>query len=175
MSTQPAVRSEVRPADVERWLAELGIRPLERADREAVTSWDLVLDGRRRFDLRVTLILDSALGLIVWGHLAPPIGDRFRASYRRLLRWNDELPFIKFALAEDERPIVTTELPIDGLDGDTLGLALARLARVADHVLEDSAEWLWPRGEMPAGYASRRSRNEDLLARHEDRLGELAG
>ena len=31
--------------DVEAWLAELGLEPLERADREGVTSWDLVLDG----------------------------------------------------------------------------------------------------------------------------------
>ena len=51
-------RPPVRPADVERWLAELGLEPVERADRDGIASWDLVLDGRRRFDLRVTVILD---------------------------------------------------------------------------------------------------------------------
>ena len=53
-----------------------------------------------------------ALALIVWVHFAPPIVDSFRMSYRKLLRWNDEYPFAKFALATDERPILTSELPI---------------------------------------------------------------
>ena len=48
----------MRPADVERWLAELDSDAGARSDREGVTSWDLRLDGRRRFDLPVTLILD---------------------------------------------------------------------------------------------------------------------
>ena len=59
--------------------------------------WDLVLDGRRRFDLRVTVILDPALAIICWAHYAPPINDMFRKSYRKLLRWNDEFPFAKFS------------------------------------------------------------------------------
>ena len=54
----------VRPADVERWLDELGLRPDARSDREGVTSWDLRLDGRRRFDVPVTLILDPLVALI---------------------------------------------------------------------------------------------------------------
>ena len=101
----------VRPADVEAWLTDLGVEPLERADRDSVTSWDLVLDGRRRFDLSVTLILDPSLGLICWAHYAPPINDMFRKSYRRLLRWNDEFPFAKFSIGEDERPLLAVELP----------------------------------------------------------------
>ena len=79
MSTAPRA-SACAPADVEAWLAELGLAPLERADRESVTSWDLLLDGRRRARLRVTLILDPALALICWAHLAPPINDSFRRS-----------------------------------------------------------------------------------------------
>ncbi len=86
----------VLPADVERWLAVLGLDPIERADRDGISSWDLVLDGRRRFDLRVTVILDPALALICWAHYAPPINDMFRKSYRRLLQWNDAFPFAKF-------------------------------------------------------------------------------
>src|SRR6187431_2894139 len=102
----------VRPADVERWLTDLGLEPVDRAERDGIASWDLVLDGRRRFDLRVTIILDPALALICWAHFAPPISDMFRKSYRKLLRWNDEFPFAKFSIGEDERPLLAIELPI---------------------------------------------------------------
>src|ERR687898_2972951 len=125
MSSVDPGAGPVRPADVEAWFADLGLEPLERADREAITSWDLVLDGRRRFDLRVTIILDPALALICWAHYAPPISDLFRKSYRKLLRWNDELPFVKFGVGEDERPILIAELPPGVVDVDALGLALA--------------------------------------------------
>jgi len=82
------------PIEVDGWLTELGIVPLERTEREGITSWDLVLDGRRRFDIRVTLILDPSLALIAWVHYAPPIKDAQRHSYRTLLRWNDEYHFV---------------------------------------------------------------------------------
>ena len=116
----------VRPADIERWLGDLGLEPVERAERDGIASWDLVLDGRRRFDLRITVILDPALALICWAHYAPPIGDMFRKSYRRLLRWNDEFPFVKFSVAEDERPLLAVEIPIEEANADALGLAIAR-------------------------------------------------
>ena len=54
-------------------------------------------------------------------HYAPPITDSFRVSYRKLLRWNDELPFVKFAVSVDERPVLTAELPVATLDRDALG------------------------------------------------------
>jgi hypothetical protein len=165
----------VRPADVERWLRELRLEPLERADRDGVSSWDLELDGRRRFGLRVTVILDPALGLFCWAHYAPPITDLFRKSYRKLLRWNDELPFVKFSLAHDERPVLTVELPPSVADADQLGLALARLLLVSDRLLDESADWLWLGGKRPAGYDERTPRNAGLLARYESRLAELLG
>ena len=162
----------VRPADIERWLDELGLRPDASSDREGVTSWDLRLDGRRRFDVPVTLILDPALALIVWVHFGPPIGDAFRKSYRRLLRWNDEFPFAKFSLAEDERPILTFELPIATVDSDELGLAVARSLAIADRLLEESAGWLWIGGRIP-DTSGRESRGGALLDRFADALGEL--
>jgi hypothetical protein len=162
----------VSPTSVERWLAELGIEPRVRAEREGVVSWDLVLDGRRRFDIPVTLILDPSLALIVWVHFAPPIGDAFRKSYRRLLRWNDAFPFVKFAVAEDERPVLTTELPIDRLDRDELGLAIARLLAVCDQLLDESAGWLWIGGRIPPT-GDRVGRQIALLARYADRLADL--
>jgi hypothetical protein len=160
------------PADVERWLDELGLEREDRADRDGVTSWDLRLDGRRRFDLPITLILDPSLALICWVHFAPPIGDAFRKSYRKLLRWNDEYPFVKFSLAEDERPVLATELPIATLDRDALGLALARSLAIADELLEESASWLWIGGRIP-DTSSRTSRGEALLTRYAGDLGEL--
>jgi hypothetical protein len=163
----------VRPADIERWLDELGLRPEARTDREGVTSWDLRLDGRRRFDVPITLILDPQLALIVWVHFAPPIGDAFRKSYRRLLRWNDEFPFAKFSLAEDERPILTAELPAATVERDDLGLAIARALAITDRLLEESAGWLWIGGRIP-DTSGRTSRGADLLDRFGDELGELA-
>src|SRR6478672_7499821 len=127
MSSTASGAPGVRPADVEAWLVDLGLTPTERADRDGIASWDLVLDGRRRFDLRVTVILDPSLAVIVWAHYAPPIGDMFRKSYRKLLRWNDEFPFAKFSVSEDERPVLAVELAIAEATEDALGLALARI------------------------------------------------
>jgi hypothetical protein len=151
------------------------LTPGDRADREGLTAWDLELDGRRRFGLPVTVILDPALGLICWAHYAPPLGDNLRRSYRRLLRWNDELPFVKFSLAEDGRPILAVELPIDRADEDALGMALARMVGVCDRLLDESADWLWIGGKPPAGYTERQSRNESLLGRYREQLAELSG
>ena len=164
----------VRPADVEQWLAELELAPLARADRDGVTSWDLRLDGRRRFDLPVTLILDPSLALICWVHFAPPIGDAFRKSYRKLLRWNDEFPFVKFSVAEDDRPVLASELPLANLDRDALGVALARSLLIADQLLEESAGWLWIGGRIP-DQGNRLSRNAGLIERYAPVLAELAG
>jgi putative sensory transduction regulator len=170
----------VRPADVERWLTDLGLEPVDRAERDGIASWDLVLDGRRRFDLRVTVILDPSLALICWAHFAPPISDMFRKSYRKLLRWNDEFPFAKFSVGEDERPLLAIELPIADIAAapandqvETLGLALARIVGIADRLLEESAAWLWMGGRMP-DQSQRMPRNPAFLARYDERLVELA-
>ena len=91
----------VSPPIVEGWLRELGLDPAATVEREGITAWDVALDGRRRRDLRATLILDPAVGAIVWAHLAPPLGDGLRKAYRSLLRWNDEFPLAKFSVADD--------------------------------------------------------------------------
>ncbi|MGZ9160658.1 MAG: YbjN domain-containing protein [Candidatus Limnocylindrales bacterium] len=170
-----APRGAAAPADVERWLTDLGLEPIDRAERDGITSWDLVLDGRRRFDLRVTVILDPSLALICWAHFAPPINDLFRKSYRKLLRWNDEFPFAKFSVGEDERPLLAVELDVEGrraADADTLGLALARIVGIADRLLDASKDWLWVGGRMP-DQSDRTPRNAAFLARFEGRLAEL--
>jgi Putative bacterial sensory transduction regulator len=160
------------PRRVEDWLTELGVGPAERNERDGIASWDLVLDGRRRFDIRATLILDPAFACILWIHYAPPLTDGFRRSYRKLLRWNDEFPFAKFAVAEDERPVLTTELPIERLDRDELGLTIARLLGVCDRLVDESAHWIWLDGKVPP-IGDRVSRQAALLDRYADRLPEL--
>ena len=170
----PAARSApvVRPEDVEGWFAELGLTPSERAEREGVASWDLVVDGRRRFDLRLTVILDPGLAVICWAHYAPPISDMFRKSYRKLLRWNDEFPFAKFSVGEDERPLLAVELPIETADADQLGLAIARILGIADRLVEESRDWIWLGGRIP-DKGDRASANARLLERYARRLPEL--
>jgi hypothetical protein len=168
----PTESGSVSPTDVEHWLDELGLAAYARADRDGVTSWDLRLDGRRRFDLPVTLILDPGLALICWVHFAPPIGDALRKSYRKLLRWNDEFPFVKFSLAEDDRPVLASELPLRTVDRDELGIALARSLLIADQLLEESAGWLWIGGRIP-DQGDRVGRNGALIERYAERLGEL--
>src|SRR6186997_2186205 len=162
----------VRLADVERWLTDLGLEPVDRAERDGIASWDLVLDGRRRFDLRVTIILDPALALICWAHFAPPISDMFRKSYRKLLRWNDEFPFAKFSISEDERPLLAVELPVAAADADALGLAIARILGIADRLVDESKDWLWPGGRRPER-AERAPRGGEFLDRYASRLPEL--
>ena len=159
---------------VERWLGELGVAPSERVEREGIVAWDVTVDGRRRHDLRTTLILDPALGLIAWAHLAPPLGDGLRKAYRTLLRWNDEFPLAKFSVAEDGRPILAVEVPVRWLDADELGLALARIAGIADRIFEETRGWLWIGGRVPDGYVEQPVRTAGLLERFAPRLGELA-
>jgi hypothetical protein len=173
MSSADTGSRAVGRADVEGWFTELGLTPSERADREGITSWDLVLDGRRRFDLRVTVILDPALAVICWAHYAPPISDMFRKSYRKLLRWNDEFPFAKFSVGEDERPLLAVELPIEGVDADSLGLAIARILGIADRLLDESKDWIWLGGGMPDP-GERTSANAAFLDRFAARLRELS-
>jgi hypothetical protein len=158
---------------VERWLAELGLEPGARSDRDGIAAWDVTVDGRRRFDLRVTVILDPSLGAILWAHLAPPLGDGLRKAYRTLLRWNDEFPFAKFSIADDGRPILAIELPVRWLSADELGLALARLSAIADRIFDETRGWLWIGGRVPDGYADRARRPEALVDRYAERLGEL--
>ena len=177
MSTAPRA-SACAPADVEAWLDELGLEPLERADREGVTSWDLVIDGRRRAALRITVILDPGLALICWAHYAPPINDGFRRSYRKLLRWNDELPFVKFSVGEDERPLLVAEIPTATASRDVLGVALARQVAVADRFHGETIEWLKAGGWSTAGPAepvegAAPRPGEALLVRYAPELAEL--
>jgi hypothetical protein len=168
----PRVSTAPTPEDIDAWLAALELSVAERTERDGVASWDLVLDGRRRQGIRVTVILEPSLVLVVWVHYAPPIMSSFRISYRKLLRWNDELPFVKFGVADDERPILTSEIPAPSADLEALGLALARVVAVCDLLIDESVPWLWPSARHPPEPA-RPSRHTHLLDRYAADLGEL--
>lgn len=161
-------------ATVDAWLAELELEPVDRGERDGISSWDLRLDGRRRADIRLTLILDPSSALLLWVHFAPPLNDSFRVSYRQFLRWNDELPFVKFALSADDRPVLTSELDVRTLDRDRLGIGITRLLAVCDLTLDRSVVWLFP-GAKEAPAMGRPSRQASLFERYAGELAELLG
>jgi len=166
--------AQVSPTTVEGWLHGLGLEPTATVERDGITAWDVALDGRRRRDLRATLILDPAIGAIVWAHLAPPLGDGLRKAYRTLLRWNDEFPLAKFSVADDGRQILAVEIPHRWLSAEELGLALARVALIADAIFEETRGWLWIGGRVPDGYEARPVRTSALLDRFSRQLAELS-
>lgn len=162
----------VDAASIDAWLAELELEPVDRGERDRVVSWDLRLDGQRRGDIRLTLILAPGSMALLWVHFAPPLNDSFRVSYRQFLRWNDELPLVKFALSDDDRPVLTSELPVRGLDRDGLGLAIVRLLAVCDLTFERSLVWLHP-GRKSAPPLGRPSRQAALFERYRADLTDL--
>ena len=166
----------MEPQPIDTWLTELGLAPVERAEREGTTSWDLVLDGRKRRAVRVTLIVEPQLALLAWVHFGPPMSDNFRKTYRQLLRWNDELPFAKFALSEDERPVLTAEVPVAGLTRDDVGTLLARVLAICDLVHEPVLALMGELGRKQAALAAGESdpAGVALLERYASELGELA-
>ena len=102
-------------------------------------SRDVILDGRRRFDLRVTIAWVAGVGCSLWGYYGLEAMEIPKRVYARMLRANFDYPFVKFAMTEDDRPMLMTELPSAALDRHELGRALARLAIVADRLLEETA------------------------------------
>jgi hypothetical protein len=159
-------------AHVDTWLAALELVPIDRGERDGVHSWDLRLDGRRRPDVRLTLILEPSAGMFFWVHYAPPLNDAFRVSYRQFLRWNDELPFVKFALAADDRPVLTAELEAARVGEHALGLTICRLLAVCDLTYERAVSWLHPGAKKPPPM-ERRSRQAALFERFGQELAEL--
>lgn len=159
---------------IDSWLAELELEPIDRGERDGIHSWDLRLDGRRRADVRLTLILEPASAMLLWVHFAPPLNDSFRVSYRQFLRWNDEFPFVKFALSADDRPVLTSELEVAVLDRDALGVAIGRLLAVCDLTLDRAVVWLFP-GARKTPEMGRPSRQAALFERYAAELSELLG
>jgi hypothetical protein len=160
----------VATSAVEGWLSELGLDTAESAERDGVSSWDVVLDGRKRPGVRMTLILDPSIGLVCWVHYAPPLADGLRKVYAQMLHWNDELPFVKFALGADDRPVLSDEVSMADLSRDDVGLTIARLLATCDLLYAESAKWV---DRLAKPEVSGVDTGVRLLERYQDALGEL--
>ena len=135
------------------------------APGDGAFSRDIVLDGERRFDLRVTVAWVSGVGLSLWAFYGLEAMEIPRRVLVRVLRANFDYPFVKFALTDDDRPMLVTELPAAGIDRDMLARALVRLTIVADRLLDDTAAAVADRGALP-DWSGRSPRNPGLLAAH---------
>jgi len=146
------------------WLGELGLEVVGGGGEPDAPAFsrDVVLDGRRRFDLRVTVAWVEGFGLSLWAYYGAEGMEMPRRVVIRMLRANFEYAFVKFALTDDDRPMLMTELPARGVDRDTLAQALVRLTIVADRLLEETAPAIADRGALP-DWTDRASRNEHLL------------
>jgi hypothetical protein len=157
------VSEQAPPLD--RWLTELGVEIVAAGGdgTDRAMSRDVVLDGRRRYDLRVTVAWVAELGTSLWAYYGLEAMEIPKRIYARMLRANFDYPFVKFAMTDDDRPMLMTELPTAALDRDELGRGLVRLTVVADRLLEETANAVADRGVLP-DWSDRTGRNPALLA-----------
>jgi hypothetical protein len=156
---------EAPPVDA--WLAGLGLEVVGGAgpaDGAAFTR-DVVLDGERRFDLRVTVAWVAGVGLSLWAYYGLEAMEIPKKTYGRMLRANFDYPHVKFAMTDDDRPMLMTEVPAPAADREQLARGLVRLAIVADRLLEETAPAVADRGAIP-DWGGRVGRNRELLAAH---------
>ena len=149
---------------IDRWLAELGLEVVDAAGAAAdgAFSRDLLVDGDRRFDLRITVAWVTGVGVSLWAYYGLEAMEIPKRIYARMLRANFDYPFVKFAMTDDDRPLLMTELPTAGTDRDELGRGIVRLAVVGDRLLEETALAVADRGILP-DWSGRESRNRELM------------
>ena len=152
-------------ASIDAWLAELGVETVGASGgaTDPAMSRDVVVDGARRFDLRVTVAWVAGVGTSLWAYYGLEAMEIPKRIYARMLRANFEYAFVKFAMTDDDRPMLMTELPPGSLDRDELGRGLVRLTIVADRLLEETAHAVTDRGLLP-DWRDRTNRNPGLLA-----------
>ena len=131
--------------------------------QEDAFSRDLVLDGERRFDLRVTLAWVAGLGLSVWAYYGPEAMEIPKRTFLRMLRASSDYPFVKFGMTDDDRPMLMSEIPPAAAARDELGRALTRIVIVADRLLEETSNAVADHGRLP-DWSGRTGRNPQLLA-----------
>jgi hypothetical protein len=150
---------------IDRLLAELDLDVVGSAGDPtgSTLSRDVIIDGRRRFDLRVTIAWVAGVGCSLWAYYGLEAMEIPKRVYGRMLRANFEYPFVKFAMTDDDRPMLMTEIPTVALDRDELGRGLARLSIVADRLLEETAAAVADRAILP-DWSGRDGRNPRLLA-----------
>ena len=149
---------------IDGWLRDLGLEVVAstgNAGGEAM-SRDVVVDGRRRFDLRVTVAWIAGVGVSLWAYYGFEGMEIPKRVYARMLRANFDYPYVKFALTDDDRPMLMTEIPSAAADRDELGRGLTRILVVADRLLEDTANAVADHGRLP-DWSGRTGRNPALL------------
>jgi hypothetical protein len=158
-----SVTEEAPPLD--HWLEELGVTVVAAsgAPGEPAMTRDVVIDGLRRYDLRVTVAWVAGVGCSLWAYYGLEAMEIPKRIYARMLRANFDYPLVKFAMTDDDRPMLMTEWPTRALDRDELGRGLVRLSVVADRLLEETAHAVADRGVLP-DWSDRQSRNSGLTA-----------
>ena len=163
------------PPPIDAWLRELEVEVVGASgvpDSEAI-SRDVVLDGERRFDLRVTIAWVAGIGISLWAYYGLEAMEIPRRILHRMLRANFDYPFVKFAMTDDDRPMLVTELPASAMSREELARGLVRLTIVADRLLEETASAVADRALLP-DWSGRIPRNPRLLAAHRMELeGEM--
>ena len=149
---------------IDSWLDALGLEVVGSAGDpgDAAFSRDVVVDGDRRFDLRITVAWVNGVGCSLWAYYGLEAMEIPKRIYARMLRANFDYPFVKFAMTDDDRPMLMTELPASALDRDELGRGVARLAVVSDRLLEETATAVADRGLLP-DWSDRQPRNRPLM------------
>ncbi len=158
-----APSSESPPLDA--WLTELGLEVVGAggAGGDPAFSRDVIIDGERRFDMRVTVAWVAGMGLSLWAYYGPEAMEIPKRVFGRMLRASFDYPMVKFAMTDDDRPMLMTELPPRAATRDELGRGLARLAIVADRLLDETAAAVADHARLP-DWSGRLSRNPQLLA-----------
>jgi hypothetical protein len=168
-------RAEAPPLDA--WLSELGIDVVGASGKAdgAALSRDLILDGERRFDMRVTVAWVAGIGLSLWAYYGLEAMEVPKRVLQRMLRANFEYPFVKFAMTDDDRPMLVTELPAQATTLDELARGLVRITVVADRLLEETASAVADRAILP-DWSDRIARNAALLREYRAEVeGEMPG
>jgi hypothetical protein len=155
------------PPSIDAWLAGLGVEVVGSSGPAGSDAFsrDVVLDGVRRFDLRVTVAWVAGIGLSLWAYYGLEDMEISRRVLHRMLRANFDYPFVKFGMTEDDRPMLVTELPASALTRDELARCLVRLTVVADRLLDETASAVADRAVLP-DWSERQPRNPALLAAH---------
>jgi hypothetical protein len=159
------VTEAITAPPIDDWLAQLGIEVVGASGgpTDVAMTRDVVVDGQRRYDLRVTVAWVAGVGASLWAYYGLEAMEIPKRVYARMLRANFDYPFVKFAMTDDDRPMLMTEWPPSALDRDELGRGLVRLTVVADRLLEETATAVADRGIVP-DWSDRTSRNPDLTA-----------
>lgn len=152
-------------ASIDGWLRDLELEIVDATGSpgDGAFTRDLVIDGRRRYDLRVTVAWVAGVGTGLWAYYGLEAMEIPKRIYARMLRANYDYPLVKFAMTDDDRPMLMTELPPGAASRDELGRGLVRLAVVADRLLDETAHAVADRGLLP-DWTGRESRNPGLFA-----------